>query len=195
MIALLASLGLAAASDLPALPTEVPEKYRCEVEVVRVIGSADYRGAYMTPSSYDYVDSLSGDALSFHIAEDHGESHRKCTYQVSMAGGTWSWVETWSTTIHELPPDWCNRAKDHVAAQIQRITDGCTWPAAGAYWGWELKPEDTAANVFADSANAKAAALQALEAQQASPPDPNAPPPALDPKAAPEDAKTPSPSN
>jgi len=125
----------------------------CAVEVLEVVEDARYRGQPDSPSRQAWLDTLDEQSLAWARAEDHGASHRLCTYRVRARGGLWAWTETWSTTLEPLPKDWCSRAIPEVVDHIRTVTRECTDPSAGAYWGSALEPLDQSARSYLKSAD------------------------------------------
>ncbi len=125
---------------LPTLNTTVPEALRCAVVVELVLEDSRYRGHPETPAHRAWVNGLSPEQYEMYTAESHGESYRECSYRVSVLGAPYRYTETWSTTWGELPEGWCEQAREHVAAGIQRTTLGCTELDRGAYYGNALTP-------------------------------------------------------
>lgn len=97
------------------LDVTVPPQYRCAVVVDAVERDENLRGSPRTDISSE-----------MDMAESHGESYRKCTYRVTVKDKRWRYVATWDTTFARLPESWCEDARAHVAAKIQRTTGGCT---------------------------------------------------------------------
>ena len=124
----------------PKLDTEVPNEWRCPVDVEAVLADEHFRGHPNTPAHVAWVNGLSPEDYQMYNAESHGESYRSCSYRVKVAGGHWRYTATWSTTFVELSDDWCEDAKAHVAADIQRTTQGCSDLHRGAYYGSDLTP-------------------------------------------------------
>ena len=62
-------------------------------------------------------------------------------YRVIVEGKGWNFTESWSTTFADLPSSWCEDAREHIAAEIQIITHGCTDLHRGAYYGSDLLPQ------------------------------------------------------
>jgi len=122
----------------PELNTDVPAEYRCSVRVESILSDERYRGSPNTPSHQDWVDGLSPEEYEMYIGESHAESYRECTYAVRVNGATWRYVETFDTMFAELPASWCEDARAHVEAEIQRTTHGCTALHRGAYYGSDL---------------------------------------------------------
>lgn len=124
----------------PELTTEVPVDQRCAVDVVAVLADDTYRGSPTSPHQQNLAENRSADEQAQWDAESHFDSYRQCEYQVTMSGRDWRYISTWSTTLDELPDSWCEDARAHIAAEVQRVTKGCTDPHAGAYWGSDLVP-------------------------------------------------------
>ncbi|MFT5684811.1 MAG: hypothetical protein ACI8RZ_005756 [Myxococcota bacterium] len=122
----------------PTLDTTVPEAWRCAVSVELVLEDSHYRGHPTTPAQQATVEAMSPEHYEMYNSESHGESYRECTYRVIVLGQPYRYTTTWSTTWSDLPEDWCEQARDHVAANIQRTTHGCTDLHRGAYYGHDL---------------------------------------------------------
>ena len=120
------------------LNTVVPAEYRCPVGVEAVLSDERYRGSPNTPSHQAWVAGLSPEDYDMYIGESHADSYRECTYRVRVNGSAWRYVETFDTLLSDLPESWCQDARAHVEAAIQRTTHGCTELHRGAYYGSDL---------------------------------------------------------
>ncbi|MEM6992595.1 MAG: hypothetical protein AAF721_18930, partial [Myxococcota bacterium] len=127
-------------SSLPTLDLDVPAEHRCDVTVEAVLADEHLRGTPNTPSHQESIANLSPEDYEAHSAEEHFETYRECAYRVRVQGKQWRYVQTWSTTLDELPATWCDDAQAFIAADIQRTTEGCRDLHRGAYYGSDLVP-------------------------------------------------------
>lgn len=125
---------------MPVLDTRVPAHWRCPVVIEAVLADEWFRGHRNTPAHRAWVDGMTPDEYQMYSGESHGESYRQCTYRVEVRGKHWRYIADWSTTFNDLADTWCEDARAHVAADIQRTTHGCTDLHRGAYYGSDLVP-------------------------------------------------------
>jgi hypothetical protein len=124
----------------PKLDSSVPPQWECAVSVEAVVADESFRGHPNTPAHQDWVSQLSPADYEMYSAESHGESYKSCTYRVVVGARAWTFTETWSTTFAEVAPGWCEDARAHVGAAIQRTTQGCRDLHRGADYGADLIP-------------------------------------------------------
>ncbi len=122
------------------LDLDVPPQFRCPVRVEAVVSDERHRGSPDTPRHAAWVEQLSPEDRETYEQESPAESFRQCDYRIVVAERPWRFVQTWNTTLEDLPPAWCEEARAFVAAEVQRVTLGCTQLHRGAYYGEDLVP-------------------------------------------------------
>jgi hypothetical protein len=128
-------------SESPA----TPGRGTCTVNVVALLEAEEYRGAGPTTPALEASLAADPDSAANWESEDHGDHHIQCRYAVELAhlpGKRFSWLVVHSNTMRDLTAETCNGREAEVAADIVRITKGCTDLDAGAYWGYVLEARE-----------------------------------------------------